>query len=308
MDKISVFEYWCIGDVASVKGLDAWDVKVTPREERFAHQELVHSNPQRQSTTLKSNGGELNVEAQSDSAITATWLGYNSMRKTPPNVRHGDQVLLYKLGETKYYWVEINTMDEKRLETVILAISADPDKKMDRVTWQNTYFMNFSSHDKRIHLRLNKVTEEFTGYSLDFDAKTGYAKLEDDLENAVFIDSRNTTVGFQNADGTTAYGQKQDLFGYAPRDMSFTAERNITAKCQKFQIDCTDYVCNASGSYNTTTPDAKFSTQVTVPKVNAVTVAASSGVSSPSVKAGGKEITEHDHISNEPGKPTSTNR
>lgn len=266
MDKISVFEYWCIGDVACVKGLDDWDIKVTPREERFAHQELVHSNPQRQSTTLKSNGGELNVEATSDSAVTATWLGLNSMRKTPPNVRHGDQVRIYKLGENKYYWVELNTMDEKRLETVILAISADPANKMDRVTWENTYFMNFSSHEKRIHLRLNKVTEEFTGYSLDFDAKTGYAKMEDDLENAVFIDSRNTTVGFQNADGTTSYGQKQDLFGYAPRDVTFTAERNITSNCQKFIINCKDYECNATGSHVTNTPDAVFSTKLTTPE------------------------------------------
>lgn len=266
MDKISVFEYWCVGDVTCVKGLNDWTIKVKPTEMRFAHQELVHSNPQKQSATLKTNGGEVVVESVSDNSVEATWLGLNSMRKTPPNVRHGDQVWIYKLGDKKYYWVELNTMDEKRLETVILAISADPSAPMDRVSWQNTYFMNFSSHEKRIHLRLNKVTEEFTGYSLDFNADTGYAKMEDDLENAVFIDSRNTTVGFQNADGTTAYGQKLDLFGYAPRDVNFNAERNITSTCQKFTINCTDYECNATGSHKTNTPNAVFNTKITTPK------------------------------------------
>lgn len=265
MDKVSIFEFWCIGDVSAVKGLNSWEIQVTPREERFAHQELVHSNPQRQSNTIKSNGNDLVVEATSDNSVTATWLGVNSMRKTPPNVRHGSQVRLYKLGDKKYYWTEINTTDEKRLETVVLAISASDSAEMDRMNWSNTYFMSFSSHEKKIHLRMNKVTSEYTGYSLDIDGEDGYAKLNDDLDNAVFIDSRNTIVGFQNQDGTTAYGKKKDLFGYAPQDIFFTAERNITAKCKKFQIDCEDYVCNASSSHKTNTPDAVFSDKITTP-------------------------------------------
>lgn len=266
MDKISVFEFWCIGDVACVQERDEWVIKVTPREERYAHQELVHSNPQRQSTTLKTNGGEAVIETTSNNAVDATWLGLNTLRKTPPNVRHGDQVLLYTLGKEMTYWVETNTMDEKRLESVILAISADPKNKMDRVTWENTYFISMSSHDKRFHIRLNKVTDEFTGYSFDIDAKTAYAKLADDLDNAVFIDSRNTVVGYQNADGTTAYADKLNHITYAPNNIEMTAEQKIIQKAQAIILECEDFKCTAKSTYKVITPNAEFSTKITTPK------------------------------------------
>lgn len=258
MDGLTAFKLHGVGIVAGVKELGSNEIFVTPREERYAHQELVHNNPQKQSTTVNSNGKERVVNSTTNNSRPANWLAYNTTRKTPPDVRHGDEVLIYTVGEEDYYWVEINTMDEKRLETVIFAISADPDNEMAK-DYSNAYFFSWSSHQKRAHFRMNKVTDEFTGYSVEIDAKEGFAKIEDDLDNGVFIDSRNTITGMQNADGSHVVARKQDIIGDAPRNIDLTAG-------SKFTINCVDYVCNATGSHKTNTPNAEFSTKITTPK------------------------------------------
>lgn len=288
MDGLTAFKLVGVGIVADVKKLGSREIYVSPREERFAHQELVHNNPQKQSTTVNNNGKEHVIHATTNNSRPAKWLAFNTTRKTPPDVRHGDEVLIYSVGEEDYYWVECNTADEKRLETVIFAISADPSNPMAE-DYSNAYFFSWSSHQKRALFRMNKVTEEFTGYTVEIDGKEGFAKLEDDLDNALYVDSRNTIVGFQNADGTTSYGQKQDLFGYAPRDVNFTAERNITSTCQKFTVNCVDYECNATGSHTTNTPDAVFSTKITTPKA----------------EIAGIEHSTHSHNEQGDGKPVS---
>lgn len=281
MDDLTAFRLVGIGVVADVKKLGSREIYVSPREERYAHQELVHNNPQKQSATVNNNGKEHVINATTNNSRPATWLAYNTTRKTPPDVRHGDEVQIYTVDDDTYYWIEMNTMDEKRLETVIFAISADPDNPMAE-DYSNAYFFSWSSHQKRAHFRMNKVTDEYTGYSVEIDAKEGFAKIEDDLDNGVFIDSRNTITGMQNADGSHVVARKQDILGEAPRNISLKAG-------SKFTINCVDYECNATGSHKTNTPDAVFSTKITTPKA----------------EINGIEHSTHSHIEQGDGKKVS---
>lgn len=260
---------------------------VSPREYRFAHQELVHSNPQREDKTVKTNTGERVVKATNNAAIPCIWLAYNSIRKTPPDVRHGDEVLIYTLGDDKFYWVELNSVDMKRLETVILAISADPAEAM-KDDFSNAYFFSLSSHEKRIQLRLNKVTEEFTGYTIDINAKDGYLSASDDLDNAFYINSKDTQVGMENACTTTVVLDKEDIKAYAPRNIEYTAEERIQFRCKQFFANCEDWEVNASNSYKVNTPNAVFSDKITTP----------------SAEINGILHENHRHICSKPGDPS----
>lgn len=263
-------------------------IKATPREYRFAHQELVHSNPQTESVTLKTNQGEQVVEAVDDNSIEATWLAYNTTRKTAPDVRHGSEVMLYKLGDNKYYWTETNTQDMKRLESIIFAISADPNNAMDP-NYSNAYFVSWSSHDKRLLVRINKVDGEFTGYTSEINAIDGYAQTVDDLGNVMFVNSRDTVVGLENADGTLVYLNKKDIIGYAPENIKLTAQQLMALKARSIALSCEDYECTATSSYKVNTPNAVFSNEITTPEAT----------------INGIKHSKHKHLEQGDGKPVS---
>ena len=287
MQEFSSFKLHSIGRVSQVKDRNSGLITVIPIEYRFAHQELSHTNPQSVNETLTVNGKEDVTTGTMDNSIPdCKWLAYNSMRKTPPDVRHGSEVFIYQASDDSYYWVESNSTDMKRKETVIYAISADPEKPMAE-DYSNAYFFSHSSHDKRIHLRMNQVDGEFTGYSLDINGIDGYAQLRDDLNNVIYIDSRNTFVGFENADETLCVARKQDLVMFAHHNIELTAEDTILMKCKNLIQQCESYQCTATSSYNVNTPNAVFSTKITTPKA----------------ELGGIEHTEHSHVEKGDGKP-----
>ncbi|MGL4457258.1 MAG: hypothetical protein ACRCUB_02515 [Plesiomonas shigelloides] len=288
MASYSAFEFYGIGVVADVKERGATTVMVTPREQRFAHQELVDTNPQREDKTVKTNNGERVVKATNNKAIECTWLAVNSMRKTAPDVRNGDEVLIYTLGDDRYFWMLLNTADHKRLETVIFAISADPNNPL-KDDFSNAYFISLSSHEKQFMFRLNKVDGEVTGYTIECNAKDGYLSASDDFENGFFIKSKERVVGLENADRTTVQCDKEDANIYAPRNINLTAEERIAMRCKKLFAKCEDWEVNASNSYKVNTPNAEFSERITTPSaiINGVT------------------HENHKHISNGPGKPTN---
>lgn len=287
MQDFSAFKLFSIGIVSGVKARGSHLITVIPREYRFAHQELMHSNPQVNKETLQVNDKESVTTGTLDNSIpNCKWLAFNTSRKTPPDVRHGDEVLIYQASDDTFYWVEMNSADMKRKETVIYAISADPSKPL-KDDYSNGYFISVSSHDKHLHVRMNQVDGEFTGYTFEVDGKAGYAQLKDDLNNTLYIDSRNTFVGFENADETLCVARKQDLFMFAHHNIELTAEDTILMKCESLIQKCVNYSCTATGSYSVDTPNAVFSTKITSPKA----------------QLGGIEHTEHSHMEKGDGKP-----
>jgi len=125
----------------------------------------------------------------------------------------------------------------RRLETVVIGIAANPNMDQDGLDLDNMYFLEVSSHQKTITLSTSQKNGEFCTYDFQFDLGNGKVVLQDNLGNFGFLDSKNKHIKLQNQLGTYFELNKQDIKGYAPRDIKLTAVNNVDVKAKKITLD-----------------------------------------------------------------------
>lgn len=110
--------------------------------------------------------------------FTAVWYNTDGFRKTPPDVQRDERVMVWQLQDSDtWYWEECNrdAMTHRRLETVVHSINADKqvggtNENHDDV---NSYYQEFSSHNKSVTIATSKKNGEFTDYMMQINAKDG---------------------------------------------------------------------------------------------------------------------------------------
>lgn len=255
---VSQFHFETLAKVALTPEINAWDIEVMPTEKtNQAGTEVVAIN-QKESIQHKTYGGEDNVTVDTSNCIKATWLPWNTTRKTPPNVRRNDDVLIFRLGNSsKYYWVDNSTKNVKRLETILFAISGDSKNPMAS-DYSNAYFLEVSSHGKRISLHTSQANGEPFGYDIQLDTDDGKLTVIDTALNQIFLDSAETTIGAKNANGTRILLEKKNINAYAPDSIRYEAVNTIAFKCTDFKIDASNsFTLNASNSITLSTKTFK---------------------------------------------------
>lgn len=200
------------------------------------------------------DNNEYTVKIQGDTSLTCEWLHLNSgNRLTSPDIRKGEQVIIWQFGETdKYYWTPMGRdVRLRRLETVIWAFSniPDPEAEVDALTPENAYYFEVSTHTKQITLKTNKHDGEPFAYTIQLNTKDGNYTITDDVGNYVQLDSAETTIDLTNKDGTFWRLNKKNIRGYAPDSMYLVAENNV-------DIQCKDYKLYAKNSISTETKSA----------------------------------------------------
>lgn len=280
-----------LGLVSRIKDLGSHEVTVIPIEIRLAAQEEVISGQYEQQTNFATNDGEDNIKVVSDNSLKAQWLKFNSNRVTAPDVRRGDLVMIYRLGDSdKYFWVDYNSKNVKRLETVTVAFSADPNNPVaDDLS--NAYFLELSSHNKTVTFQTSQANGEPYGYTFQLNTDSGSFRLLDTAGNTFWLDSAATCIGAKNASGTWLHLDKKQINAYAPDSINLEAVKSINFKCKDFIVKASDsisfdtkaYTLNASSSItiNTKTfkstatqntfdcPDSTFTGVVNAAMVNA---------------------------------------
>lgn len=242
----SSLHFYSKGLVANNKPIDTHEIKVIPIEIRFAAEEDIIDNPTEVDIDYDGNNGSDSLTLVTNRAITATWLKTNTNRITSPDVRRGDEVHIYRLGESdRYFWVDCNSTNVKRLETAMWAFSADP-KNPIADDLSNAYILEISTHDKCITLTTSQANGEPYGYTLQLNTNEGSFHLEDTDDNCIYLNSAETVIGFINADKTETRLDKKNIHMVAPDSMYVTAENLI-------KFECTDFVLNASKSITFTT-------------------------------------------------------
>jgi hypothetical protein len=202
--KISMLVPYSIGIVAANKPLTSKDIEVTPREDLTMQNGELTDNLNTANTKGKdADGASFETTVKSSATVTARWLPMGSNRKTAPDVRRGEKVLIWKFADAdKYYWSSLEYDPKlRKLETIILAIS-NTQKEEDDADGDNTYFIEFSTHNKRIHLHTSVSDGEPFGYDFLFDTKNGTVTLHDTIENMVHLDSAAKRIILKNAEGT----------------------------------------------------------------------------------------------------------
>ncbi len=223
----------------TAEGKINYELKVNDHERKvFTDGPLVDKVDPLEYETQDDGGTALAGTAFVAQSIIATWLP-DSNRVTPPDIQRGEMVSLWQMGSSdKYYWRSL-AKDEKlrRLETVVIGISANPDSDADGRSPENMYFIELSSHAKTITLSTSQRNGEFCTYDFQFDLGNGRVVLQDNKGNSALFDSKNIHMKLLNQLGTFFELNKQNISGYAPKNIAFAAEQNVDIKAQKITLN-----------------------------------------------------------------------
>jgi len=209
-------------------------ITVIPVEWTAMHDGEMTSNPVKVEYSATDQDG---VTSQggfiADQIIECDWLPSGSNRLSPPDVRRGERVEILQVADAdKFYWRSLGMDDNlRKLETVIFAISATRDENDTLLTADNTYWIEFSTHSKRLAFSSCKADGEPYQYEMFLDMAEGLFQLNDDVGNFITLVSKLSLIHLQNTQGTFVKLDKKDINAYAPQDFTFKADRDVNITC-----------------------------------------------------------------------------
>ncbi|MNQ11596.1 hypothetical protein D3C85_244850 [compost metagenome] len=236
MAKASVFKMVGVGVVANNKAIMEREIEVTPTEWLPMHDGEMASNAAKMTHKTKDiDGNESQGMMLTDQVIKATWMPSGSNRLSPPDVRRGVHVELWATADAdKYYWKTMGLDDHlHKLETIVIGISNTTDESVTELKPENMYWIEFSTHSKRLAFCSSKSQGELYQHELYIDTDAGEFMYTDDIGNFLNVQSKVNLIHLQNAKGTFVKIDQQDIKMYAPQDMFADIKRNIEVKAGK---------------------------------------------------------------------------
>lgn len=228
--QVSKFVPWSLGIIAVNKPLNTDIVEVTPVEMFTMLDGEINDHIKEESlSSVNFDGSSYQTQTNQTATVKARWLPNGSNRITSPDVRRGEQVMIWKFGDAdKYYWSSLEYEKKlRKLETILFGISATKDEN-DPGTPESMYYLEVSSHKKLIHLHTSKANGEPFIYDMQFNLEEGYFLMQDDVGNLINLDSKNTYIEITNADKSTVQLNKRDILIDAPDYIDIVAGKQVT--------------------------------------------------------------------------------
>lgn len=240
-----------------------WLAEVLPT----LNNELQSGSETREKTSVDNDGNTVNIKMDLSTTSTATWKGCTN-RATSPDVRRGERVEVFRLGDSDvYYWDSLGMDDHlRRLETAVFNLSGNPNNDNTNPSQDDNYYLEVSTHDKHITLHTSKANGEPFGYTMQLDTEKGTYTLEDDLGNYLHLNTGDKHWRWENADGSFMELNKKNIAIHAPKTIDVTFNTcNMSGK----QLNITVPDINITGDIkhagsNTQTGDYTVTGQVTV--------------------------------------------
>jgi len=196
---------------------------------------LSNNANQYQATGVNAQGQNYSDSILQSPSKPAEWLPMGSSnRMTPPNIRAGERLMLWRMGDSdKYYWMTLtDDLHLRKLETVIYAWSASTaqtgaQSNTDDSSAGNTdssYFFEVSTHNKLMHLHTSKVNGEVCSFDIQINPGTGTLQIQDDIGNFFFLDAINRILTMQTADHAVVQLDKKDLNFQVPGTWKVNAQ------------------------------------------------------------------------------------
>lgn len=247
--QISKFNVYSIGYAAENKLLSSKELQVFPSEILpYVDGEVLFEPIEIEESGEDYFGEKYTVKVKTSLSINCTWLQLGSNRVTPPDVRRGERILMYRYADTdKYYWSTMG-LDEhlRRLETVVYAWSNIREGSVEALTPDNSYYVEISTHQKLLTLQTNKSDGEPFAYIVQINTKEGNFTISDDAGNFWQIDSAERRIEFQNKDNSEFIIDKGK--GY------FNTPESIEMNTKDYKVNCETYTLDAKRSITLKSP------------------------------------------------------
>ena len=262
----SVFRKYSIGIVAEHAVIGDKQILVIPIEDTPHMDGILKSNPQVINTKgVDADGKDYQVDALMDTTVTATWLPDSANRISAPNVRRNTRVQLYRMGDSDtFYWRDMGLDGSLlRQETVIYAWNNNPDAKgADTIDPASAYFMEISTHTGIVTFHTSKSNGEPFAFTFQINAAAGQFIFGDDDENGgnqISLDAVNKHIQAVLSTGTEFNLNQNDIYGYAPENITFKAAESIMMYCKKFRLEAEESFYCATDTFDVLCPKGSFS-------------------------------------------------
>lgn len=202
--KVSALHVHSFGIIAANKPLGSAQVEVFAVEDFPTTSGVVSDNASSYTVSgMDAKGNAYTDQLTQAVSKPATWMPFGSNRMTPPDVRKGERVMLWRFGDTdKYYWATLaDDMNLRKLETAVYAWSGTPNEG-DSTNADTSYFFEVSTHNKLMHVHTSKQNGELCSYDIQLNPGTGKFQFQDDLGTVFLIDSANGILNYQNSSGS----------------------------------------------------------------------------------------------------------
>lgn len=250
----SELKVYSIGVCAANLKLGSRVVEVTPTEDSPMLDGEINSDLVTDSVKSQdSDGGEYEVKVTTANSVPATWLPLGSSNRfTPPNVRRGERVMLYRYSdEDVFYWTTLfDDLKLRKLETVIYAFSGTKDESVTEVTPENYYFLEVSTHKGLVHFHTSKKNGEFCSYDLQINPKEGFIRIEDDIGNFFIFDSKERQIAMRNADDSYFEINKKNITLQAPETYTLRAKNKVEEIGEAITITAGNSISEKTNTYD----------------------------------------------------------
>lgn len=206
MQLKSELHLYSLGIVARNKSLQSVEIEVTPIERvQMVDGELTDDVKPVRARGIDADRIPYETEVNTAVTIKATWYpgGGNANRLTPPDVRRGEKVELWRYGDTdKYYWKSYdNDLHYRKLETVTYGYSATREEDVEPSA-DNTYVVEVSTHRKHLLITTTMKDEEPFKYTIKLDTKEGVLTIADNIHNTFTLNSKSQQIRMENSAGS----------------------------------------------------------------------------------------------------------
>lgn len=240
-EQISKLKLYSVGLVSENKKLSSDEIYVIPIEVTPVVEGEINNDTKDVSVGgVDRNGEPYEVKVKTGSSIVAEWLRLgNTNRRTSPDVRRGERVLLYRFADSdKFYWESMGMDDHLRgLETVVYSWSNTKTEwpAADATKPEQCYTLEIDTHKKLVTFKTNKDTGQ-TGngepyaYTFQLNTAEGYFTITDDVGNYIELDSAETKITLKNKDTTKVELNKENILVDAPNNITVTCGNTFSLK------------------------------------------------------------------------------